>query len=103
MSASRKRRNLLRKVNDQIRSVTASFALQDATVLVVCECERLDCLERIQVPKIVYDKLREDRDRFVVFEGHEDPGVERITASSDGYVIVRDGRDGLRAPRLTAA
>jgi hypothetical protein len=44
----------------------------------------------------VYDKLREDGERFVVLSGHEDSDIERVTASPDGYAIVRDERRSLR-------
>jgi hypothetical protein len=96
MSASRKRRNLLREVNDQIRNLNARFGVQDSTLLLLCECERPECLERIEVPTLLYDELREDRERFVVLSGHEDSDVERITASPDGYSIVRAVWRGLK-------
>jgi hypothetical protein len=96
LSASRKRRSLLREVNEQIRNVNAGFGIQESTLLILCECERPECLERIEVPTVLYDKLREDGERFVVLGGHEDSDVERVTASPDGYSIVRDARGGLK-------
>lgn len=56
--------------------------------MILCECERLDCLERLALPAEVYGETRADRERFVVIAGHEDPGVERLVAN-DGYCIVR--------------
>ena len=103
MSASRKRRSLLREVNEQIRNITASFALHDSTFLVVCECEQPGCVERVRVPMVVYDELRGDRERFVVVTGHENTTIERITASDDGYAVVRALRHHVQAVPLPAA
>jgi hypothetical protein len=56
--------------------------------LMLCECERSDCLNRLTVPAVVYEEVRRDRNRFLVIAGHEDPGVERLVAG-DEYCIVR--------------
>lgn len=98
----RKRRSLLREVNEQIRNVTAGFAVQDSTLLLLCECERPDCLQRVEVPAAVYDELRNDSERFVVVSGHEGAGMERISAGPDGYAIVRAAWRGVRATPLPA-
>lgn len=62
--------------------------MQDAELLVLCECERTECLERVEMPLAVYDEVRRANDRFVVLAGHEDAHDERVVAS-DGYSVVR--------------
>jgi hypothetical protein len=66
---------------------------------VLCECERGDCLQRLEVSAEVYEETRRDRDRFLVLAGHEDDDVERVVVS-DGYSVVRvrQAARGVRAP-----
>jgi hypothetical protein len=89
MSEFRSRRTLLRQVNEQMRRINADFAAVTSAYHVVCECERPECLERLQVPARVYEEVRGDSERFVLIAGHEQPGVERVLASADGYCVVR--------------
>ena len=84
----RKRRGLLREVNEQIRRTSASFGAEAESYLMLCECEDADCLQRIEVPTGVYEEIRRDRERFLVVGGHEDRDVEPVLAS-DGYCVVR--------------
>ena len=95
MTDIRKRRGLLREVNQQIRGVNASFGTH-GSLLILCECERAECFQRIDVPEHIYDEVREDGERFVVVTGHEDSDVERITAGPEGYSIVRVPWRGLQ-------
>ena len=84
----RKRRTLLREVNEQIRRVNVGFDVQDSTMLVLCECEDADCFQRVEVPTVVYEAVRGDADRFVVIAGHEDSGTDRVLPGDD-YCVVR--------------
>jgi hypothetical protein len=95
----RKRRALLREVNEQIRQTNGSLPGAPASYIVLCECERADCLKRLEVPADLYAEVRNDRERFLVLEGHEDDDVERVVAS-DGYSVVRvrPAARGVRAP-----
>src|SRR5215210_2286127 len=83
----RKRRALLREVNEQIRRTHGSFGAAESYLL-LCECEDADCRGRFEVPARVYDAVRRDSDRFLVIAGHEDADVDRIVAG-DGYCVVR--------------
>src|SRR5215210_5849028 len=86
----RKRRVLLREVNEQIRRANAAFGEETGTYVMVCECEDADCLLRFEVPANVYAEVRSDSERFLVIAGHEDADVERV-AATDGYCVVRVG------------
>lgn len=54
----------------------------------VCECERAECFDRLEVPAHLYDQVRSDTDRFLVIAGHEDSDAERVVAG-DEYSVVR--------------
>jgi hypothetical protein len=88
MEVIRKRRALLREVNEQIRQTNGAFPGGAASYILLCECEDADCLQRFEVPAVLYAEVRSDRDRFIVVAGHEDGDVERVVAS-DGYSVVR--------------
>ena len=87
-------------MNEQIRHVTTQFGIHLPALLILCECDDPECLERLEVPTRVYDEIRGDEGRFVVIAGHD--GAERVLAS-DGYAVVRSGAPVLRlAPSITA-
>jgi hypothetical protein len=88
MADSRIRRNLFREVNEQIARVNAGFGVFDSHYSLLCECERSDCVERLDVPVPVWQELRRSEDRYVVADGHED-GAERVLASDAGYAVIR--------------
>jgi hypothetical protein len=100
----RKRRALLREVNEQIRRSNGSPPGDPASYILLCECERAECLQRLEVPVALYEEVRSDGERFLVVEGHEDDDVERVVAS-DGYAVVRvrPVARGVRAPSPPAA
>jgi hypothetical protein len=95
----RKRRALLREVNEQIRHSNGSPPGDPASYILLCECERAECLQRLEVPADLYAEVRNDGGRFLVVAGHEDDDVERVVAS-DGYAVVRlrPAARGVRAP-----
>jgi len=80
------KRALAREVNERIRAVNASFGFLPMTFEVLCECERGDCLERLEVPSSAYEEVRGELERFVVVPGHE--GTERVVAEGAAYRIV---------------
>jgi hypothetical protein len=84
----RKRRALLREVNEQIRRTNGSLPGDLGSYILLCECERAECLERFEVPASVYAEVRKENDRFLVIGGHEDGDVERVVVG-DGYCVVR--------------
>ena len=94
----RKRRALLREVNEQIRRTSGSFAPSPGSYILVCECERAECLQRFEVSATLYEEVRRDRERFLVVAGHEDD-VDLVVAG-DGYSVVqvRPAARGFSAP-----
>ena len=83
------RRPLFREVNDRIREVNASFGPGSPPhEILLCECGRDACAERLEVPTDVYEVVRREAHRFVVAPGHEEPGGEEIVAGAPSYLVV---------------
>jgi hypothetical protein len=81
---------VFREVNERIESLQRRFALADDEPLrIVCECDRIDCSERLEVAVDVYERTRADSALFFVVPGHEDTAVESVVDSGGDYVIVR--------------
>jgi hypothetical protein len=94
----RKRRALLREVNEQIRSTSGSFAPSPGSYILVCECERAECLQRFEVSAALYEDVRRDRERFLVVTGHEDDVDLVVAANGYSVVQVRPAARGFSAP-----
>ena len=79
------------EVNDRIAQLgeRAQAWSPDGTVEFLCECgEEGGCGRRVRVPIDVYERVREQDDRFVVVPGHETPEIERAVEWTDDYVVV---------------
>jgi hypothetical protein len=84
-------------VNKQIREVNAALG-SDGPYHLICECSRLECASRVEVPGDVFDTVCDDADCFLVAPGHDDPEHERIVAGNGAYSVVT-----LEPESLTAA
>jgi hypothetical protein len=81
---------IFREVNEQVVDLQTVFAADHhAPLTLVCECHRLGCAELVQVEVETYELVREDGAAFIVVSGHEDPAVEEVVESGDGFVVVR--------------
>ena len=90
-AARRKAANeaVFREVNERIEALHQRFELNDEPLQIVCECDRLQCTERLQVSVTAYEETRSDPARFFVTPGHDDPAVESVVESRDGYLVVK--------------
>jgi hypothetical protein len=82
---------LFREVNDRIVELDESAQAWslDGTIDVFCECgAEGGCGERLTVTVRVYEKVRQQDDRFLVKPGHETPELEAAVEWNDEYVIV---------------
>jgi hypothetical protein len=78
-------------VNERIREVNTSAGPEAEDVIheiLLCECGRHDCSERLEVPLDVYDVVRGDAQRYLVAPGHESVDEEEIVAGTPTYVVV---------------
>src|SRR5689334_15401763 len=54
----------------------------------LCECSRLDCIERLPIDVDEYARAHDRAERFTVAPGHDMPGIERVVGRGVGYVLV---------------
>ncbi len=52
-----------------------------------CECARA-CGEAVELSPREYERVRQDGRRFIVLDGHEIPGEEKVVERHPGYLIV---------------
>ncbi|HEY0414845.1 MAG TPA: hypothetical protein VGC78_00550 [Gaiellaceae bacterium] len=80
---------VFREVNERIESLQRAFALTQREPLhIVCECDRLDCTQRVSVSVETYEGVRSHPEQFLVLAGHEDRAVEDVVDTGDGYLVV---------------
>lgn len=81
---------VFREVNERVEKIQRAFALAERLPLnLVCECDRLECAERLSVPVDTYETARSDSALFFVRPGHEDESVEDVVDTGGDYMIVR--------------
>lgn len=81
---------VFRNVNERIKALQHSFAVAEREPLqMICECDRLDCMERVTVGVDAYELIRSDPAQFVVVPGHEDAKVDEVISETPGYTLVR--------------
>lgn len=81
---------VFRNVNERIKALQHSFAVAEREPLqMICECDRLDCMERLAVGVEAYELIRSYPDQFIVSPGHEDAQVEDVITATSGYLVVR--------------
>jgi hypothetical protein len=80
---------LFRTVNDEVHDVSERFAVTPQPMSVVCECERTDCHERIELTLEEYERIRSDPVQFVIRPGHDAPDFESVIERHESYWVVR--------------
>ncbi|HEY2372089.1 MAG TPA: hypothetical protein VGH82_06040 [Gaiellaceae bacterium] len=83
-----KNEELFRKVNERIDDLSASVDRDDRQMEFLCECDREDCHEKINVTRAQYEAVRAVPTHFIVVPGHEDPSVERVAYSTERFFVV---------------
>jgi hypothetical protein len=86
---------IFRHVNEGIAETAERFGSDETEF--VCECAAADCRDRLEVPLEEYEDVREDATHFLIAEGHEEPGYERVVSQRRGYAIVKKFTRGLAA------
>ncbi len=81
---------VFREVNERIDSLQHRFAtVEHEPLQIVCECDRINCAQRLSVNPDLYEKVRSDSALFFVFPGHDDESVEDVVETGPDYVVVR--------------
>jgi|SRR5581483_4088918 len=79
--------SLFREVNERIaEAARRTEVLPDAEFL--CECGRVECLDRVLVPLAAYEQIRAHPEQFILVTGHDQPEVDRVVVEADTYVVV---------------
>jgi len=87
----RRARNALvfRAVNEKLRDLNVQFeGFANESAVFVCECERIDCIDQIDIAVEAFDLVRAAPSRYVVVTGHEVQDAEVVIERHDGYSIV---------------
>jgi hypothetical protein len=83
---------LFRRVNEEIEALNEALG-KPAAMSVICECGDGQCMERIEIPLVDYERVRADPCLFVIVPGHEIPDLESVIEHADSWEVVRK-RDG---------
>jgi hypothetical protein len=67
----------------------------------MCECGRPDCVDKIEMNRPEYEKLRADPTLFAVVRGHEVQGLEYVVELRDGYDVVKKNPEAYELTRET--
>ena len=85
---------MFREVNERVEDVNKAFGSITGQFDIFCECGDTACMERISVPREVYERVRSESTHFLLQVGHEDPTVERMIENHETFVIVeKEGMD----------
>ena len=93
-------RALIREVNTRIEEVSSEWEEEGSTV-VFCECAETECLEKIEISHMAYERIRGSATHFLVKPDHVDRADELVVAETDEYVVVEKlGPSASRADRF---
>jgi hypothetical protein len=88
---------LFREINERVsrmRDHTGEIdGSADEFLDFLCECARQDCLEKLQMTLVEYERVRSEPTDFAVAPGHQVAEIERILSENDRFTVVRkEGR-----------
>ena len=78
----------MRQVNERIGEIAEELGGADHRYDFLCECSRLDCVQRISLTLGEYGHVRDEGDRFAIVAGHEELEVEQVVEKFEQYWIV---------------
>lgn len=80
---------IFREVNERIEEVADVFGFDaDGYESLVCECGNPGCVQRIELNRVEYERIRQHASRFVVAHNHENPETESIVEENERFVVV---------------
>ena len=92
---------VFRRVNERLEEVNEAFQVATDKAEFVCECARIECVERVEMTLPKYEAVRRVPAHFVVKPDHVLPEEERVVEREAQYVVVEKfGRAGERARQL---
>jgi hypothetical protein len=81
--------SLFRSVNERIEQTALTWGVEDGGVEFLCECEDIDCLERLRLSVEEYERVRAHPAQFIVAPNHESNDIEFVTRVNDRFAVVR--------------
>jgi len=75
-----------RDVNERIAAISRDLGTGELELL--CECGAADCSERVRIAAGEYERVRGEATHFALINGHQDPSVEDIVRTADGFLVV---------------
>jgi hypothetical protein len=87
--ADRAARNeeIFRGVNERIEAGAEQHRVE-SPLPYHCECGDSACLGKIELRPAEYERIVDERYRFVVLPGHEDESIERVIERQASFVVV---------------
>jgi hypothetical protein len=79
---------MFRAVNEKMRELNETLSSVSDAYAIACECADTGCVETLNIREADYLAVRSSPRQFVVLRGHIVPGVEKVVAENDGYVVV---------------
>lgn len=92
-------RRVLREVNAAVREINRGFGSTTGTLLLMCECGVLGCLQRFEVPAPTFDRVAAT-EGWLVAAAHQPDEDERVVEEGTSYRLIADE---LKAPSPRAA
>jgi hypothetical protein len=86
-SAAARNEEVFRSINERIDQGAKQHGVEQLLPF-HCECATEVCIETIELPPAVYDRIASHRARFVVVPGHEESSVETVVERHAGYLVV---------------
>jgi hypothetical protein len=89
---------LFRDVNERIEAVSQSVPPDHEAMEFLCECDRPDCREKVNVTRAEYEAVRAVATHFIVLPDHQDPRIEHIAVANERFLVVeKEGKAARRA------
>jgi hypothetical protein len=73
----------------QANEALVGFQNPELSLDLMCECGRADCVEKVEMSRSEYERLRADPTLFAVVRGHEIAEVESVVETRAGYDVVQ--------------
>jgi hypothetical protein len=78
---------IFREVNERIDEGAKQHGIESPTPF-HCECGRASCLDKLELPPGMYERVVAERYHFVVIPGHEDGRIERVAERHPEFLVV---------------
>jgi hypothetical protein len=89
---------LFREVNERIEAVSQSVAPGYEAMEFLCECDRADCRENVNVTRAEYEAVRAVPTHFIVLPNHQDPRIEHVAVTNERFLVIeKEGKAARRA------